>query len=461
MTPLDCFGEFWVPEMSDEKLPGLLQFKPDGETSLRVMGQFGLSARTDSDNEPNSYFYNTFGVRIFGTFLLSDAITYQKEYATLEDAHLIVGNKNETKFLFSRILLGGHYGSNSKFSKFNVFFDQNVTYYLAEKQGMSICPISDSNEISMSVPESETFEVGRGRLTLHFWNANGHGRHEAKLELRSGIYIEYKIPQTLDVLLRDIENLRSFFLAAMEHPVYIEAVHALPDDKSGLSYFASLAYKMGVEILCDANGGISNKIRGRGRSPYIHSFLPYEKVKIEGLSNWWNFTASDKMSSKVPYLTRHHFGILDAGDILVKNVAIIQELASSSSRKGIIRSLQTAIQETGLWENGIISYENCCWTNEIDKLRGKQAAHLEDSPQIAYLHRQADRVYYLALAYLLQKSKTISEPDDIYSITRGGLPSYWSDEAYSSEYNETHKWKSDQRKCDFCGSFNPEHKTAN
>ena len=112
MTPLDCFGEFWVPEMSDERLPGLLQFKPDGESSLRVMGQFGLSARTDSDNEPNSYFYNTFGVRIFGTFLLSDAITYQKECVTLEDAHLIDGDKNGMRFQFRRTLLGGHYGSN-------------------------------------------------------------------------------------------------------------------------------------------------------------------------------------------------------------------------------------------------------------------------------------------------------------------------------------------------------------
>ena len=386
MTPLDCFGEFWVPEMSDEKLPGLLQFKPDGESSLRVMGQFGLSARTDSDNEPNSYFYNTFGVRIFGTFLRSDAITYKEEYVTLEDAHLIVGDKNGTRFRFHRILLGGHYGSNTLFQKFDVFFDQNVTYYLAEKQGMSIRPIFDRNEISIRVPESEAFEVERGRLTLHFWDADGHGRHDAKLELRSGICVEYKIPQTLDVLLKDIENLRSFFLAAMEHPVYIEAVYALPDNKSGLSYFASSDHEIGVEILCDANGGMSNNMRQLDMHPYIHSFLPYEKVKIEGLSNWWNFTASDKMGNKVPYLTRRHFSILDAGDMLVKNVSIIQELASSSSRKGIIKSLQTAMKETGLRTNGIISYEDCCWANEIHKLRGRQAAHLEDSPQTAYLH---------------------------------------------------------------------------
>lgn len=461
MTPLDCFGEFWVPEMSDERLPGLLQFKPDGESSLRVMGQFGLSARTDSNYEPNSYFYNTFSVRIFGTFLRSDAITYKKECVTLEDAHLIGGDKNGMRFQFRRTLLGGHYDSNALFQKFDVFFDQNVTYYLAEKQGMSISPVFGRNEISISVPESEVLEVERGRLTLHFWNADGHGRHDAKLKLRSGICIEYKIPQTLDVLLRDIENLRSFFLAAMEYPVYIEAVHALPDDKSSLSYFASSDYKMGVEILYDANGGILDKMRQTDRDPYIYSFLPYEKVKTKGLANWWNFTASEKMSSKIPYLTRRHFDILDAGDMLVKNVSIIQELASLSGRKGIIRSLQTAIQKTGLLANGIISYEDCCWANEISKLRGKQAAHLEDSPQTAYLHRQADKVYYLALAYLLQKSETISEPDDIQGITIGGLPSHWSDEAFPSEYNETHKWKSDQRKCDFCGSFNPEHKTAN
>lgn len=458
MTPLDCFGEFWVPEMSDEKLPGLLQFQPDGESSLRIMGQFGLSASEDSDSEPNSYFYSAFSARILGTFLRSDAINYKKEYVTLEGAHLVGEDKNGTRFIFNRILLGGHYDSDALFQECNIFFDQNATYYLAEKQGMSISPIFGRNEFSISVPELEEFEVERGGLTLHFWNDYWHGGYEAKLELQSRITIGYKTPQTVDVLLRDIENLRSFFLAAMEHPIYLEAVEALPDDKSGLSYFASHVHKMGVEILYDANGRISDKMKRPDSTPYILSFLPYEKVKIEGLANWWNFTASDEMSGRVPYLTRRHFDILDAGDMLVKNVSIIQELASSSSRKGITRSLQTAIKEAGVWLNGIIPYKDCCWANEISALRGKQAAHLEDIPQTAYLHRQSDKVYYLALAYLLQKSKTISDPEDIDVITNGGLPSRWSGEAYPSGYEETHKWRKNQIKCEFCDSVNPEHK---
>lgn len=450
MDTIDCFGEFWIPDYSDEKLPGLLTFSSEEGIALRIMGRFGYKEATASDKEYSaSYFYNNLTFRIYGTYHRADGINMELEYVTLEDAYFRSGSKNGMEFSSERLLLGGHYSSGMQVSKACAVLDKNFTYWVAEKYGMSLNLIDGT----FNVPEDESYGDGKQNINVKFSSMGHTGRHDMSEMLSAMIVLEYLEPVALDIAMSDITNLSVLASAALKYPVILENIFVYPQDKSKLSYFSEPDYKSGIDVLFKIN---SPSNYNTDRSPYIFPLVKYQEIGIKGLFEWWKFSSDENIRGKIPYITGHLYGIQDAGDMLVKTTAIIQTLARKrNGMAGVSRSLQIALQAIKVFgSDGLLPYEKCCWCYEIEILRGKQAAHFEDTPSIPYLHRQATAVYYLLIAYILKESGIISDSILFHKILHGDDLSRWVDESYQNQYHQEHKWQQGQNKCRFCKTVN-------
>lgn len=219
-------GEWWSPDASDKRVPGIVEYTRDaGEAEfLGLLG--GPSERVDFMEVSHDDYYDG--------FLLGE--TTDAEYVTIADAVLtepsipdMMSEKGipSSQYRFTRIYEGGHFDEEPEFNQLSFTFEGLVEWFGQSRIDYEILNENEDVRTRYNVKDTKeiTVQLDSAELTFVFGIGGVQSTTKTVLEDSVSANIQLEDPTTFPALRRQyIQPLQRYFALATSEPVQMQDV---------------------------------------------------------------------------------------------------------------------------------------------------------------------------------------------------------------------------------------------
>lgn len=285
-------GKWWSPDSSEEKVPGIVEYHPEGgEVDL-----FGTLVESDEDEEAH-FLEVDFEDHIDG-FLLGETI--DSELVTITDAipvnithHLTGGGAGlpNSQYKFTRVYTGGHFEKEPEFNQVSFSFD-GVAEWFGESRIEHEIPEEDEIRSRYGVKEPKKIEIELPDAEVTFFVDTAVSRSLTTTELEDLVRVNIRTdePQTFPYLnAQYIDPLQRYLALATTTPVQPTDISGTVDEDTQVVVLSNIP---------------SHAPEDRSVSRVSMLFRPNDVDLKNSLKHWF------KNEEEAEYLFDFYFGTL-------------------------------------------------------------------------------------------------------------------------------------------------------